>query len=116
MGYREKNKINDLLVHMPDNQRLFRINAGLAWTGNINRLPNGSILISNPRPFHGAPDGWPDLAGWETIEIKPDMVGKKIAVFKGIEVKTGTSKLNNNQQQFSSLLLLMGGKFEIERD
>lgn len=35
----------------------------------------------------------PDLIGYTTIEITPEMVGRKIAVFTGVEVKSPDWKL-----------------------
>ena len=57
------------------------------------------------------PEGWPDLTGWETVVITPDMVGQKIAVFSVVEVKTGSLKLTDKQNRFKELILKMGGRF-----
>lgn len=36
----------------------------------------------------GLADNSPDLIGWKSLKVTADMVGEKIAVFVGIEVKT----------------------------
>ncbi len=110
MGAKEKNLINEYLLNLPENVRMFRTNSGMGWAGKS--VKKGDItLIKNARPFHGMPEGWPDLTGWETVVITPDMVGQKIAVFSVVEVKTGSTKLSKKQNQFKELILKMGGRF-----
>ena len=109
MGYKEKNLINEYLSNLPENVRMFRTNSGMGWTGKS--VKKGDVtLIKNARPFHGMPEGFPDLAGWTEIEITPDMVGRKIAVFTTVEVKA-TGKINpeSKQGKFRDLILRMGG-------
>lgn len=123
MGAPEKKIINQTLKDLPENKRLFRINAGQGWQGEIYRpvkretivINPGTIVMRNPRVFHGAPDGWPDLAGWETVVITPEMVGQKIAVFTGEEVKAGKMRLSGIQKMFGDLILSMGGRFRVVR-
>jgi hypothetical protein len=100
------------LKGMASNMRLFRINAGQAWAGTIIKRSYDNITIKNPRVFRGAPNGWPDLAGWTEIEITPDMVGQKIAVFTAREAKV-TGNLSAHQKLFKKILLSMGGDFEV---
>ena len=110
MGFKEKNLINEYLLNLPENMRMFRTNSGMAWAGKA--VKKGDItLIKNARVFWGMPEGWPDLTGWETVVITPDMVGQKIAVFSVVEVKTGSTKLSKKQNQFKELILKMGGRF-----
>jgi len=110
MGAKEKNLINEYLLNLPENVRMFRTNSGMGWAGKSVRKDD-AIIIKNARPFHGMPEGWPDLTGWETVVITPDMVGQKIAVFSVVEVKTGSTKLSKKQNQFKELILKMGGRF-----
>jgi hypothetical protein len=110
MGFKEKNLINEYLLNLPENMRMFRTNSGMAWAGKAVKKGD-AIIIKNARPFHGMPEGWPDLTGWETVVITPDMVGQKIAVFSVVEVKTGSTKLSKKQNQFKELILKMGGRF-----
>jgi len=105
----QKDLINQYLINLQKNERVFRINAGMGWTGKVTHKGK-FVIIENPYPLHAAPTGWPDLCGWETIKITPDMVGQKIAVFKGVEVKA-TGKLSDDQERFRDLILKMGGKF-----
>ncbi len=110
MGYKERDIINEYLLNLPENMRMFRTNSGMAWAGKSVR--KGDITaIKNARPFHGMPEGWPDITGWETVTITPDMVGQKIAIFSVVEVKTGRLKLSDKQNKFKSLIEKMGGRF-----
>ena len=52
--------------------------------------------------------GSSDLIGWTTIEITPDMVGKKVAVFTAIEVKD-KGKATDAQRLFIDLVKSFGG-------
>lgn len=68
--------------------RLFRNQVGFYV------LSNGSRISS------GLAKGSPDLIGWRTVTITPEMVGQQIAVFAGIEAKTKQGKLTPEQQTF----------------
>ena len=98
MAQKERDIINDRLKNLPEDTRLFRINSGMGWTGKIVKKYDNFIILENPRPFHAAPEGWPDLAGIKSIEITPDMVGKRIGVFYCEEIKTGNLKLSKIQK------------------
>jgi hypothetical protein len=123
MGLKEKTLIDRDFVNMPANRRLFRINAGMGWQGKkidakpgtVFRVPKGVLILANPRPFLGAPEGFPDTAGWEEIEITPEMVGRKVAVFVGREYKA-TGGLRKAQKKFGEILSRMGGIFEVVRE
>lgn len=113
MGTNEREIINNRLLNLKDNERLFRINSGMGWVGQIIGKTKNTITLKNPRPLHGAPAGWPDLAGWTTIKITPDMIGKEIAVFTAEEIKTGKQKLSKIQIKFRDIILKMGGIFKV---
>lgn len=109
---KEAAAIRAILAGLPPTRRLFRINAGVGWVGTTVKHTGSSILLAYPRALHAAPRGWPDLCGWETIEITPEMVGQKVAVFVGIEVKA-SGKLSKDQARFRDVLEKMGGIFEV---
>lgn len=77
MGRKEKKLANEYLRNIdPEKERSFRINAGSGWVGSpkttiIKKEKDGSttVIIKNARRLHAAPTGWPDLVGWETIDI-----------------------------------------------
>jgi hypothetical protein len=109
---REGAKIKEILHDLPANKRLFRINSGLGWVGRVVKRIGDKMILQNPRPLKAAEKGWLDLCGWETVEITPDMVGQKIAVFVFEEVKM-TGDLTKEQRKFRDVLTRMGGIFRI---
>jgi hypothetical protein len=108
----EGDKIRQLQAECPPHKRIFRINAGMGWTGKMLRRDSNLLVIKDPRPLYAAPAGWPDLCGWEEIEITPEMVGTKIAQFIGEEIKL-TGRLSREQLRFKDVLERMGGSFTI---
>lgn len=90
--------------------RLFRQNVGMAWIGDWTRLRDGSVLIRNPRPLHaGLVKGSGDLIGWTSIEITPEMVGRRVAVFTSLEGKEGSGRANEAQRNWLQAVNDAGG-------
>lgn len=91
--------------------KIFRNNTGMGWIGNSKRINgSGNVLIENARPLHaGLCEGSSDLIGWTTIEITPDMVGKQVAVFTAIEVKSETGRITPKQKNFVDVVAANGG-------
>lgn len=79
--------------------RLFRQQVGDAWIGESRRLRDGSVLILNPRRFVSGFEGWPDLGGWVSVVVTPEMVGQRIAIAVEIEVKRPRVKKARDAQQ-----------------
>ena len=78
--------------------RLMRNNVGRARAGN--RVIAYGV---------GGPGG-ADLIGWRSVEITPDMVGKKIAQFAAVEVKDGpTARASADQKKFLAAVDAAGG-------
>lgn len=96
--------------------RLFRINSGMGWVGKILSRTKDMIVLDNPRPFHGAPAGSSDLIGWHSITVTPDMVGRRLAVFVAVEVKTRTGRERTEQQRFVDAVRRSGGVALFARD
>lgn len=127
MGMKENELIKKHFKRLDEStQRRFRANSGVAWAGKavrgadifkyLSRFgPSKCMLLVNPRPFKGMLDGFPDTFGWDTIEITPDMVGQRVAVFVGDEMKA-TGRLSPLQKKFGELLVRMGGVFNVIRD
>ena len=115
MGAPEKKITNNRLKNLdPESERMFRINAGMGWTGKILHRSQNKIILENPRPLHAAPKGWPDMCGFKSVTITPDMVGQKVAVFVGEEVKS-SGKLSAAQEAFRDLIVSFGGIFRVLR-
>lgn len=95
---------------------VWRVNVGTGWTGDAKRLPNGTVLIANPRPLSsGLPVGFADLVGWRTVTITQDMVGTEIAQFCALEIKTETGKATTEQKAFLAAVRKAGGLSAIVR-
>jgi hypothetical protein len=113
MAEKELKIINERLVNPVDGEMLFRSNSGIGWQGKIGTDPRSKKhILTSLRPFRAMPEGWPDLTGWQTIEITPDMIGKKIAVFKGVEVKTKNVHLSKQQKAVKKWIEDSGGIYE----
>jgi ribosomal protein S19 len=69
-------------------------------------LPNG--IKESDDAMKGA-----DFIGFHEIEITSDMVGKKIAVFTSIEIKTKHDRLKEGQKRWHRFVLEHGGRSEI---
>lgn len=66
-------------------------------------LKDGRILRS------GLCNGSSDLIGWRSIVVTPEMVGKKIAVFAALEVKSKTGRATAGQKNFCQRVKEAGG-------
>jgi hypothetical protein len=114
----QSERLNRLRIHASENNgRLFRNNVGEAWAGkskwvltNIGKL---FTLLSPSRIKFGLTEGSSDLIGWKTIEITPDLIGRKIAVFWAVEEKTGRDTLSEEQANFLNQVSSSGGIAEL---
>lgn len=95
--------------------RLFRLNVGLAWTGDVIKNPDGSITIRNPRPFKSGVPGMSDLIGWTPVVVTPEMVGQTVAVYTAVETKTARGRASDAQVKFIGAVSKSGGRAGIAR-
>lgn len=105
--------------------RLFRNNVAMAWVGQSQMhkgapkpyiINDGDVIIKNAKPLHaGLCEGSSDLIGWKTILVTPDMVGKKIALFAAVEVKTDKGRVSPAQVNFLKVVNEMGGVSGVAR-
>lgn len=126
MGQKENALIKQKLLSVnPRTQRLVRINSGMGWISSNKdtvrvskpttiKLYPGDLLLRKARPFHGAPEGTPDICGFTSVLVTEDMVGKRVAIFTGVEVKA-TGGLRPRQRKFGDIIKRMGGIFEVLR-
>lgn len=103
---------------------IFRNNVGMAWIGRSRRIQKtevvqlrpGDIVIQDGRPLHaGLCEGSSDLIGWTERTITPDMVGKKVAIFTAVEVKTPNGRASAEQLNFIERIRQAGGISGIAR-
>jgi len=59
--------------------------------------------------------GSSDLIGWTPVTIKPEDVGKQIAVFTALEIKTPRGKVSKDQQSFIAAVRTAGGMAGVVR-
>jgi hypothetical protein len=83
--------------------RMFRNNVG-AFKNEAGRLVE-----------YGLGKGSSDLVGFVVREITPEMVGKSIAVFAAIEVKTNSGRVSNTQKAFIDMVRNKGGLAGVAR-
>lgn len=83
--------------------RMFRNNVG-AYKNDDGRLVE-----------YGLGRGSSDLIGFTVREITPDMVGKSVAVFTAIEIKTAKGRLSDAQQAFINMVRNKGGLAGVAR-
>ena len=129
MGEAEHDLITARLRLLTPDQRRFRINAGQGWVAAPKdtihasrpmtvRIGPGDVVLRHARAFHGAPKGWSDLVGWDSILIRREDVpeeGLRLAVFVGEEFKTPNVRTSDEQKIFGRVLGEMGGRFEVVR-
>lgn len=77
--------------------RLFRNNVGVFLTEDGRRVSTGLCPGSS------------DLIGWQSIEITPEMVGRRVAVFVAIEAKSPAGRPTREQLAFIAAVRAAGG-------
>lgn len=84
--------------------RVFRNNVGLFETKDCRKVRTGLCVGSS------------DLIGWVPMVVTPEMVGKRVAVFTSIEVKTANTRTTPVQHAWIQAVNTAGGIAMIEQD
>lgn len=80
------------------------------------RNNTGAIKDENGRLVRfGLCKGSSDLIGWQTMEVTQDMVGRRVAIFLAIEVKTASGKPTPEQLNFLKRVHDAGGRSGVAR-
>ena len=96
------------LASRPD-VRVWRNTVGTAWMGPCVNI-GGKMYIKPVRKIvFGLCPGSADLIGFKSVTITKDMVGKKAAVFLGVEVKQPGEKAKNIQDDWLKMVREFGG-------
>lgn len=83
--------------------RLFRNNTGV-------------LRDQKGRPVQfGLCKGSADLIGWQSVVVTPEMVGKTVAVFTSLEVKTALGRVSPEQEQWQRAVKAAGGLAAVVR-
>lgn len=108
-------RIRRALGRRPD-VRLFRNPVGTAWVGRLLYQSDDRVTLDRAHRIEcGLFPGSGDLIGWQTIQITPDMVGRHVAVFTSIEVKTRRGRMREGQLTWLSNVAQAGGNAGIAR-
>jgi len=94
--------------------RLFRINSGLAWQGQVIEHTARRLILLDPRPVKLGVPGMSDLIGW-TTEGGPGYEWPRHAVFCAVEVKGPRTRTTREQAAFIDLVTRHGGRAGIAR-
>ena len=113
----EKNIQTQIMIAASQtNATLFRNNVGNGVLGQVVKQDGGIFhIIKGRRVQFGLCPGSSDLIGWRTVTVTPEMVGKQIAVFLALEVKTTTGKATAEQENFINAVRAAGGLAGIVR-
>ncbi|GIX10341.1 hypothetical protein [Elioraea sp.] len=91
----------------PD-MRVFRNHVGAGWTGRLVARTARRIVLEDARHCtFGLAPGSPDLIGWRSLIVTPEMVGRRIARFVAIEAKA-RGRLTAGQNGFLAVAGGMG--------
>ena len=74
------------------------------WRNNIGVATHGVVKV-----VYGLATGSGDLIGFTEVTITPEMVGKSIAVFTSIEVKTAKKYATAPQRAWAAMVRCHGG-------
>ena len=89
--------------------RLFRQESSYFYTGRLGKLRDGTRVLLHPKEVRVGFDGQPDLGGWTSVTITPDMVGQVVAIAVQIEVKRPKkSKVSELQAAFIAFCRSVG--------
>ena len=97
MAKAETNILKRVMVKISSVSRVFRNNVGLFTTEHGDKIHTGLCKGSS------------DLIGWVPVEITPGMVGKKVAIFLGIEIKSSRGRASSGQLNFIKQVKGAGG-------
>lgn len=113
----ERNLQNRIMLRLSKSGvTIFRNNTAMGWAGKSNRYPNGDVLVQSAFPIRaGLCEGSSDLIGWKSVTVTPDMIGKRLAVFTAVEVKTPTGRPTKEQLNFIQRIREAGGIAGIAR-
>jgi len=89
--------------------RIFRNNTASGWAGQ-STAQGSHRLVMNAFPLKaGLCPGSSDLIGMKQVIVTPEMLGKPMAIFTAIEVKTGIGRISPEQAAFINMVVNMGG-------
>ena len=95
--------------------RIFRNHVGAGWSGRLVASSGRRVVLDDARHcVFGLAPGSPDLIGWRSFVVGPEMVGRRIARFVAIEAKA-RGRLSAGQSGFLAVADGMGAIAGIAR-
>lgn len=88
-----------MLAHSRGDTRLLRINAGMAWIGQIVSRTPRTLTLLDYRPVQLAQEGVHDMIGLTAG-----------GQFVSVEAKYGTTKITEAQENFANMVINLGGR------
>lgn len=104
-----------LRAHSRGNTRLLRINAGMAWQGQVIEHTATRLVLAYPHPIKLAAAGVSDLLGWTTVAVAGEGGLAPAAIFCAIEGKFGRRGTTPEQAAFLGLVRRAGGRAGVAR-
>lgn len=107
-----------MLAASANGANVFRNNVANAVAGQATRIErDGPVMLhkgdwvvkQGRRTQFGLCVGSSDLIGWRPVTVTPDMVGRRIARFLALEVKTPTGRATDDQKNFIEAVRKNGG-------
>ena len=96
------------------------IRLALGQHSDLRLFRNETGKLPDPRTGKwvrfGLAKGSSDLIGFKTIKVTPEMIGKDLAVFCSVEVKTNTGQLSENQHNWLQAVKKAGGITGVARN
>jgi VRR-NUC domain len=81
--------------------RLWVNTVGTGWFGKVAHRKGTNVTLEHARPVDvGFGPGTSDLIGYTPITVTADMVGKTLAVFTAVEVKSPSGRPSEEQLEF----------------
>jgi len=77
--------------------------------GSVRLFRNNVGFDAQNKVKYGLMPGSSDLIGWTEIKITPHHVGRKMAIFTAIEVKSEFGRIRDDQQKFVDYVDKCGG-------
>jgi len=83
----------------------------------LHKLKTGGFLVDRGQPMKfGLQPGSSDMIGWEPVVVTQEMVGKTVAIFQSIEIKTEHDRLSKEQRAWNRAVSRDGGIVAVWHD
>jgi len=110
-----------IIAHLSNSETKIQqeIRLALGQRSDLRLFRNETGKLPDPRTGRwvqfGLAKGSSDLIGFKTVKITPEMIGKEIAQFVSLEIKTERGKLSTIQQNWLQKVKSSGGIVGVAR-